>query len=132
MYGKGKIVSEIFEQGEYQLGSYRVQFAHMTNTGWSGTGPWMRAILTNRRFLLIPVTSLDNTDKPQKATIIHLADVAKVWMACLGLHSGIMLTLNSGHHLHLFVDWSEGRRMMREMQASLANFPPRISPRHAH
>jgi hypothetical protein len=124
------MVSELLETGEAQLGRYRIQFARMSRQGWIGEGPWMQGVLTNQRFLMIPESTLTGRGKIHPPTIINLNDVTKIWLACLGQHSGIVLSLKSGHHLHLFADWTEGRKMMRDVQANLPSGKTRPGSRH--
>ncbi|MBZ0293808.1 MAG: hypothetical protein K8L99_14675 [Anaerolineae bacterium] len=114
------------EQGEYQIGRYKVRLAHFTSLGWSASGPWMRATVTNRRIVLLP-------DEPQAmiaASEIPASSINRVWNACLSGRNGVIMALKDRQLLYLVVEWSQGPRLEKDVREMLVPpAQPRIDPR---
>jgi len=112
----------MFEQGEYQLGSYLVQYARWTKRGWDGGGPWMRAIVTNQRLLIAA-----ETNRPYFSPIsLAPVDIVKIWSVSLGRRSGVILLLKKRRLLYFLVDWGQGSKLVADVKELLA---PPVSPR---
>lgn len=119
-------MSETMQQGEYHLGRYRVRFARFTSLGWDTHGPWMRATVTNRRVIFFPDEATDDT------TPLTLTpnSIARVWNVALGRRDGMIIALKSGQLMYLFVDWSQGARLSRDIGELLTPpLQPHIMPR---
>jgi hypothetical protein len=117
---------DILEVGEYPLGSYKVQYVTWTNGEWCGNGYWLRALVTNRRLLVFA----ENGIRSSKVEAITPADVTKVWNVCLQGRDGIMVALKDDRRLYLLVDWSQGSKLVRDINNMLATpVKPRIVPR---
>jgi hypothetical protein len=123
------MVKGLLETGEYLLGSYKVQHAHWMNGEWFGAGYWLRVLVTNRRLLLHAEASRHRED----TETINPADITKVWNLCLGKRDGILVALQDGRRLYMLVDWSQGNRLVRDINDMLAPpLKPRIVPRLHH
>ena len=113
-----------FEAGEYQLGCYKVQYVEWTDGEWSGSGYWLRAIVTNHRLLVFPEHNTITTESilPDKIT--------RAWNVCLRGRDGLMVELSDFRRLYMLVDWSQGNKLLRDINEMLApRAIPRISPR---
>jgi hypothetical protein len=121
-------MSEKFEQGEYQLGCYMVQFARFTPRGWDGGGPWLRAIVTNLRLLVLS----ENSEPRYSPISITCADIVKIWNVNLGRRNGVILLLKKRRLLYFLVDWGQGSKLVQDVKEMLAPpVQPRIAPRLA-
>ncbi len=117
------------QHGEYPLGRYLVRYAHFTTLGWDGRGPWMRAIITNRRVILIP----DEVQSEADPCVINGSSLARAWNVSLGKRDGVIISLNSGQLLYLFIDWGQGGRLVKDICEMLTPaVQPRIVPRLTH
>lgn len=115
----------LFEAGEYELGGYKVQFAHWEGGEWCGAGYWQRAVVTNRRLWVFP--DARHTDRAQK---IGADDIARVWNICLGKRDGVLINLKDGGRFYMLVDWSQGSKLARDIREMIAlPLHPRIAPR---
>jgi hypothetical protein len=86
----------------------------------------MRLIVTNRRLLLLP----DNPRDPLSPLDMSETDIVRVWNVCLGRRDGIIMALASGRLLYLFVDWSQGSKLVTDIREMLTPpLNPRIAPR---
>lgn len=122
-------MSEILQQGEYRLGRYRVRFARFTSLGWDTQGPWMRAIVTNRRLIFVPEDAASDVAPLEIAP----GGIVRTWNVCLGRRDGLIIALKSGQMLYMFVDWGQGARLGRDMRELLTPpLQPRITPRTPH
>lgn len=122
-------MSEILQQGEYRLGRYRVRFARFTSLGWDTQGPWMRAIVTNRRLIFVPEDATSDVAPLEIAP----GGIVRTWNVCLGRRDGLIIALKSGQMLYMFVDWGQGARLGRDMRELLTPpLQPRITPRAPH
>jgi hypothetical protein len=120
------VIDTTLQQGEFQLGRYKVRYAHFTSLGWDGRGPWMRAIVTNWRVILIP----DDASDPLLPCVIAGKSISRVWHVSLGRRDGVILALGSGQLIYLFIDWAQGRRLVRDIREMLTPpAQPRIVPR---
>ncbi len=114
------------QQGEFQLGRYKVRYADFTKVGWNARGPWMRAIITNRRLILIP----DDVHNPVEPCVINGKTILYVWHVCLGTRDGMILSLSNGQLIYLFVDWAQGPHLVKDLREMITPpAQPRISPR---
>lgn len=114
------------ESGEFQYGSYKVQYVEWLNSEWNGTGFWLRAIVTNRRLLVFP----EFGSYPQDFDDIKPSDIMKAWNVSLKGRDGILIRLGDSRCLHLLVDWSQGGKLVRDIhKMMIAPAQPRISPR---
>ncbi len=115
----------MFEQGEYQLGGYMVQFARFTPLGWDSGGPWLRAIVTNQRLLI-----LSEGAKPNYSPVsITPNELVKIWNVSLGRRNGVILLLKKRRLLYFLVDWGQGNKMVADVREMLAPpLQPRIAP----
>ncbi|MEZ4667086.1 MAG: hypothetical protein R3E39_04060 [Anaerolineae bacterium] len=117
---------EYLEPGEFPYGTYKVQYVEWQNEEWTGTGFWLRATVTNRRLLVFPELGV----YPQDYDSINPADIMKVWNVSLQGRDGILIRLRDGRCLHMLVDWSQGSKLVRDIDLMLmAPIKPRISPR---
>lgn len=120
-------MNESLQQGEYRLGRYRARFARFTTLGWETQGPWMRAVVTNRRLLFIPE---DGSVAPLE---FAAGSIARTWNVALGRRDGLIIALKSGELLYLFIDWGQGPRLGRDLRELLTPpLQPRIAPRAPH
>lgn len=112
-------------QGEYMLGRYKIRFVHFTSLGWDTIGGWMRAIVTNRRLLFLPEDAYEVAP-----AAIDAADIARVWHVGLGNRDGLIVGLRGGQLIYMFVEWSQGTRLSRDIREMIAPpIQPRIHPR---
>ncbi|MBI5666905.1 MAG: hypothetical protein HZC41_02775 [Chloroflexi bacterium] len=119
------MVTHLLESGEYVLGSYKVQRVNWVNGEWFGAGQWLRALVTNRRLLIVS----DNHRRDLAETIVP-PDIRRVWNLCLGRRDGILVALNDGRRLYMLVDWSQGNKLVRDINEMLTPpLKPRIAPR---
>ena len=89
-------------------------------------GRRLRATVTNRRLLVFPELGV----YPQDYDSINPADIMKVWNVSLQGRDGILIRLRDGRCLHMLVDWSQGSKLVRDIDLMLmAPIKPRISPR---
>lgn len=117
------------EPGEYRLSRYRVCFARFTSLGWANQGPWMQAIITNRRALFVP----EEANSGAAPLELAASGIARVWNVCLGRRDGLIIALKTGQLLHLFVDWGQGARLGRDLRELLMPpLQPRIVPHAPH
>ncbi|MBZ0309974.1 MAG: hypothetical protein K8I82_28180 [Anaerolineae bacterium] len=113
------------ESGEYLLGHYKVQPANWSNGEWFGNGQWLRAMVTNRRLLI--ASEPQRYDKPEA---IAPTDILRVWNLCLGRRDGVMVVLRDGRRLYMLVDWSQGNKLVRDINEMIAPpLKPHIIPR---
>lgn len=118
--------SNLLEAGEYQFGCYKVQHVEWMEGEWNGDGYWQRALVTNRRLIVFP----EVTDSLKTHESIKPTDIIKVWNACLRGRDGILMVLKNGRHLYMLVDWSQGSKLVKDINSMLQPKPlPRISPR---
>lgn len=119
------MAKHLLDFGEYVLGSYKVQYASWMNGEWFGAGHWLRALVTNRRLLIAPETYRHDLTE----TIIP-PDIRRVWNLCLGRRDGVLVALNDGRHLYMLVDWSQGNKLVRDINEMLTPpLKPHIVPR---
>jgi hypothetical protein len=117
------MVKPLFELGEYALGSYTVRYADWDNGEWFGVGPWLKAVVTNRRLLLFSEAS-SQRDR------IEPEQIRRVWNLCLGRRDGVMVALKDGRRLYMLVDWSQGNKLAKDIREMLTPpLKPRIAPR---
>jgi hypothetical protein len=114
------------QQGEYQLGRYKVRYAKFSRLGWDNNGPWMRILVTNRRLIILP----DDARDSQATAIIPRSNVGRVWNVCLGKRDGVILALTNGQLLYFFIDWSQGAKLVTDIREMLTPpLQPAITPR---
>jgi hypothetical protein len=112
----------MLEQGEYELGCYRVQHARWTVRGWDSGGPWMRAVVTNQRLLLAA-----DGNRPYFSPIsITPTDLVKIWNVNLGRRNGVIILLKKRRLLYLLVDWGLGSKLVADVKEMIA---PPVKPR---
>jgi hypothetical protein len=120
------------EHGEYPLGSYKIRFARFTPLGWEMRGSWMRAIVTNQRVVFMPDV-LEDTQAAHSPTSIARMEMRLAWNVCLGRRDGAILALQNGQLVYLYVEWSQGAKLVRDIHEMLAPpVQPRILPRMTH
>lgn len=112
------------DNGEYQIGSYKVQKVNWEDGDWHGTGYWLRAVVTNRRIALFPERHSEVLES------IFPAEIVRAWNVCLRGRDGVMLRIEPNQRLYMLVDWSQGARLAKDIQ-TLMTPParPRIHPR---
>jgi hypothetical protein len=114
------------QQGEYQLGRYKVCYARFFGAGWDNNGPWMRLIVTNRRLILFA----DDVRNSQTPAVIARSDIGRVWNVCLGKRDGVILALTNGQLLYFFIEWSQGAKLVSDIREMLTPpLQPNITPR---
>lgn len=114
------------ETGEFQYGSYKIQYVEWDEGEWSGSGYWLRAVVTNRRLLVYPEVE----DQRRHSATIPRAEIVKVWNVSLKGRDGIYLRLNDDRCLYMLVDWSQGSKLVRDIEKMLVPpARPRITPR---
>lgn len=112
-------MAHVLEHGEYQIERYRVKLTQLDTDGWSSDSPWLRAVITNRRLLFVP----EEDQNDCSPVVIPLAEIQKVWNIGLGRKDGLMLYLKTGQRVHMFVDWNQGRKLMRDTQEMMSVTP---------
>ncbi len=118
--------SSFLEAGEFQYGCYKVQYVEWKNDEWIGTGFWLQATVTNKRLMVFPELGV----YPQDYETISPSDIMKVWNVSLAGRDGILIRLRDNRCLHLLVDWSQGSKLVRDIDKMLISpVKPRISPR---
>lgn len=118
--------TNLLEAGEYQFGCYQIQHVEWIDGEWNGDGYWQRALVTNRRLIVFP----EVTERAKTPESIKPTDIIKVWSACLRGRDGILVVLKNGRHLYMLVDWSQGSKLVKDINSMLQPVPlPRISPR---
>jgi hypothetical protein len=122
------MLKNILEPGEYPLSSYQVQFVDWVNSEWHGNDCWLRATVTNRRLLVFSPGI-----QAVVAQTILPGDIRKVWNVCLQGRDGILVALKDGRRLYLLVDWSQGSKLVKDINSMLTiPLVPRIAPRMGH
>lgn len=117
--------TNLLEQDEYPVASYKVQYVEWLHDDWIGRGDWLEAVITNHRLLLLPPKNALR-GKPET---IQYADIAKVWNLCLRKRDGVLVRLKSGQHLYLYVEWSQGNKLVNHLRERIApTRTPRILP----
>lgn len=112
--------------GEYQINRYTVRFARFTSRGWSTTSPWMRLLVTNRRLVFMP----DDIKGGASEYRIERSKIRRCWNAAMGRRAGIILELHTGELIHMYVEWSQGDKLVKDIVEMLAQpAQPRITPR---
>jgi hypothetical protein len=113
-----------FEAGEYELGVYKVQYVQWVDGEWRGKGYWLRAIVTNRRLLVFPEQNAVSMES------ITPEQITRAWNVCLRGRDGLMVELNDYRRLYMLVDWSQGRKLAKDINEMLTpRAAPRIAPR---
>jgi hypothetical protein len=112
------------DSGEYLVSTYKVQPMLWTGSEWEGVGYWQQAVVTNRRLLLFPERHLESVER------INPADLVRVWNISLRGRDGLMMRMVDGSHQYMLVEWSQGRRLAKDIQTLLQPAArPRIAPR---
>lgn len=120
------MIENYLESGEFQYGCYKVQYVDWQEEEWAGTGFWLQATVTNKRLLVYPELGV----YPQDYETIQPTDIMKVWNVSLRGKDGILIRLRDNRCLHLLVDWSQGGKLVRDIDKMLVEpMKPRISPR---
>jgi hypothetical protein len=120
--------SQFLEPDEYAFGYYKVQRVEWEHGEWHETGYWLNAVVTNRRLLMYPAPRA--ASKTRK--ILQPLDIRKVWNVCLKGRDGIMIALLDGRRLYMLVDWSQGNKLVKDLNQMLSPpITPRILPRLA-
>jgi hypothetical protein len=110
--------------GEYLVNTYKVQPMLWSGNEWNGVGYWQQAAVTNLRLLLFPERHMDSVSALEPATIL------RAWNISLRGRDGLMMRMADGSHQYMLVEWSQGRRMAKDIQMLLTPaVRPRISPR---
>ncbi|HUN08119.1 MAG TPA: hypothetical protein PLQ56_16030 [Aggregatilineales bacterium] len=110
--------------GEYLVNTYKVQPMVWSGNEWQGVGYWQQAAVTNRRLLFFPERHLESVDALEPSAIL------RAWNISLRGRDGLMMRMADGSHQYMLVEWSQGRRLAKDIQSLLAPAPrPRISPR---
>ena len=118
-------VYNMFDQGEYELGAYLVQYARWTVRGWDSGGPWFRAIVTNQRLLI----AADGSRPYLSPISIAPSDIVKIWNVSLGRRNGVILLLRKRRLLYFLVDWGQGNKLVADVKEMLTPpVKPGISP----
>lgn len=111
---------------EYPFGYYKVQRVEWEHGDWHETGYWLNVVVTNHRLITFP----GNQTSSKAESILQPLEIRKVWNVCLKGRDGIMIALRDGKRLYMLVDWSQGNRLVRDMNEMLAPpIKPRILPR---
>lgn len=114
------------EPDEYPLGFYKVQLVEWEHGDWAETGYWLNAVVTNHRLVIFPTMNASSKDQ----TILQPLDIRKVWNVCLKGRDGIMIAQQDGTDLYMLVDWSQGNKLVRDLNEMLVPpIKPRILPR---
>lgn len=120
------------QRGEYPLGRYKIRFARFTSHGWEERGSWMRALVTNQRVVFVP-DDQEDTRTAQSPASIDRSEILRTWNVCLGKRDGAILALTNNQLLYLYIDWSQGAKLVRDIQEMLTPpIQPRILPRIPH
>ncbi len=118
--------SSFLESGEFQYGCYKVQYVEWANEEWTGTGFWLQATVTNRRLVVFPELGV----YPQDYEAIQPNEITKVWNVSLAGRDGVLIRLRDNRCLHMLVDWSQGSKLVRDIDKMMISpVKPRISPR---
>lgn len=113
------------QRNEYAINCYTIRFARFGSRGWTNSSPWMRLLVTSRRLIF---SAQETPATPEQQ--IERSKVNRCWNAAMGRRSGIILELYTGELVHMFVDWSQGDRLVKDILEMLTQpAPPRISPR---
>ncbi len=116
----------LLEPDEYPFGYYKIQRVEWEHGEWTETGYWLTAVVTNHRFMIFPGTNASVT--AQKT--LQPMDIRKVWNVCLKGRDGVMIALRDGKRLYMLVDWSQGNKLVKDLDEMLAPpIKPRILPR---
>lgn len=114
------------QQGEYQIGRYKVRYAEFSGLGWCENGPWMRMAVTNRRLLFLPDDPRDSIG----LNMIERSHITQVWNVCLGRRDGVILALRDGKLVYLFIEWAQGGKLTNDIREMLTPpLQPSITPR---
>jgi hypothetical protein len=110
--------------GEYLINLYKVQPMLWTGNEWEGVGYWQQAAVTNKRLLFFPERHIESI------TALEPASIVRCWNISLRGRDGLMLRMQDGTHQYMLVEWSQGRRLAKDIQNLLQpGAKPRISPR---
>ena len=103
-----------FIKNERLLGEYQVQIARPTRSGWVGGIPPLQATITNQRLILV-----QQTRRPHPPASIPYTYIHKVMSLTLSRRTAVQIRLRMGHHLHLFIGWSQGEEFAEHLQSIL-------------
>jgi hypothetical protein len=104
-------------RGEHELGSYQLQIARHTSSGWAATVPPLYAIVTNCRLIIWP-----QTRKPYPPASIPRNYITSVDEVELGHRKGILLAIKTGHCWYMMASSSDVQRLTDNMRQMLT--PP--------
>jgi hypothetical protein len=112
------------DSGEYLVNTYKVQIMEWAGNEWEGAGYWQQAAVTNRRLLFFPERHIENISTMEPGEIL------RAWNISLRGRDGLMMRMADGSHQYMLVEWSQGRRLAKDIQTLLTPAAkPRISPR---
>jgi hypothetical protein len=94
---------DLLLKGERILGSYQLQIARRTDSGWTVTIPPLYALVTNQRLILWP-----QTRRSYPPASIPRGYVVKVNPVTLDHRNAVLLQLKTGHEVYMIVSLSEG------------------------
>jgi hypothetical protein len=108
---------DLFVRGEKTLGSYQLQIARRTISGWTVTVPPLHALVTNYRLILWP-----QTRRQYPPASIPRSYIVSVNNVQLEHRNAVLLRLKTGHEVNVIVSLSEGGPFTEMVQRMLT--PP--------
>jgi hypothetical protein len=93
-----RLGTEMFVEGEQQLGRYQVAIARQKGDDWVATVPPLYVLATNYRLILWPQTL-----KPYTPASIPCTFILEAREIDMGQRCGLMLWLKSGHRIYMLV-----------------------------
>lgn len=108
---------ELLLQGERPAGTYHLQIARRSVTGWAPTIPPLHAIVTNYRMILWP-----QTRRPYPPASIPRNYITSVSNVQLDHRTGVRIRLRTGHEVNLIVAFAEGEPLTDTVKKMLV--PP--------
>lgn len=115
-------IGTLLKRGENVVESYRVQLTEFANTGWISEAPAIDVYITDANLILLPASR--ETD--HQATVLPLDSVNRVWHVGLGRRDGVLLSLTTGERMYMFVSWTQGRRLARDIRNLVAQRKRRL------
>jgi hypothetical protein len=118
--------ARLLDADEYPFGYYKVQRVEWNQGEWSETGYWLNAVVTNHRLIISPAFD----EQTPTRDVFRPLDIRKVWNVSLKGRDGIMIARRDGKRLYMLVDWSQGNKLVKDLNEMLAPpIRPRIMPR---
>jgi hypothetical protein len=110
--------TELFVDGERQLGYYTIEIIRRVGNGWNPTVPPLHAVVSNYRLILKPQVRKAYT--PASIPSNYFSNVNSIE---IGRHKGIQVSLSTGHDLYIMVSQRDSENMVDDIRTMLEPAP---------